>query len=163
MQRLQTFPADPCVGVDTAFGWQLAQALAEAAVVDGQHREPQVAQLLETEQMAGEVPAHTVQVEQRGSIGIGRRPPPGVDVLLVAEGRVRQLQFFDAAGQAAEPGRVARLDAKYQFAFLLREHRTADRQANGDHGNQQQAEPAGLAAEQEEMLQGQGLEIRNRR
>ena len=69
----------------------------------------------------------------------------------------------DDPWQAAEPGRGARFDTEHQLALFLFEHRTADRKTDGEQGNQQQAEPPGFAAEQEEMLQGQGLEIRNRR
>jgi len=86
-----------------------------------------------------------------------------MNVLLVTERGVGQLQLLDATRQAAEPGRGARFDTEHQLALFLFEHRTADRKTDGEQGNQQQAEPPGFAAEQEEILQGQGLEIRNRR
>ena len=56
-----------------------------------------------------------------------------------------------------------RLRLRALQSALLLEHRAADRQANGENGHQQQAEAPGSAAEQVEVLQGQGLEIRNRR
>ncbi len=117
-------------------------ALAKAAVVDGQHRVTQGVQLLDAKQLASEVPADPVQVEDRRGIGALCRPPPGVDVLPGLEAFRLEFEFLHRARQAAIPTSGAGLDAKHQLAFLVFEHRAAHRQADHQRGHAQQGKPA---------------------
>ena len=79
--RDQPVPGDVGVLVHRLLRRHVAIALAEAAIVDRQHRKAEVAQLLDAEQLAGQAPARAVQVQHRRRIGLLRRPPPGMDVL----------------------------------------------------------------------------------
>ncbi|MCY1536348.1 hypothetical protein D9M68_718040 [compost metagenome] len=142
LQFAEVRPGDLGILVDRSFRRQRAEALAEAAVVDGQHRKTHGVQLFDAEQLAGQVPARAVQVQQGGRIAPGGGPPPGMDSLLVSERRCAQYPLLDAAGQPVEPVGRARLDAEHQFTFLLLELRAADRQAQRQSQQQGQAEPA---------------------
>jgi hypothetical protein len=108
-------------------GREFAVTLAEAAVVDREHREPERAQLLHPAQVSGEVPAHPVQVVHNRRIRIGVGPPPRVDLLragLVVDG---DEQFLNGCRGAAVPSRVALDHAERQLALLFRERAAAGR------------------------------------
>ena len=117
----QILPGHPRVFIHGLFGRQVAVALAETAVVDGQHGKAEVMQLLDAKQLAGQVPARAMQVEHRRRRWIGSRPPPGIDVLGLFAGLDWQAGFDHAIGHAAVPAGRAGHDAKQQLALFLHE------------------------------------------
>ena len=80
-------PGGACILVGRFFRGQARRALAEAAVVDGQHREAQFLHAADARRRALDVPACAVQVEQHR--GVGRCSS-------------------DAQPQAVQPGRLRR-------------------------------------------------------
>jgi len=112
------------------------------AVANGQHHIAHGVQLFDAKQLAGKVPAHTVQVKDGRGIGASCRPPPGMQALVIGESARAQVQLLDTAGQAMKPTGLAWLDAKYQLAFLVLQDRAAGRQGEHQGGGAQPGEPA---------------------
>ncbi|MNP35309.1 hypothetical protein D3C76_1286370 [compost metagenome] len=99
-------------------------------------------QLLDTEQLASEVPAHAMQIQNGRRIGPFCRPPPGMDVLIALERRGAQFEFLNTAGQAAVPTGNTRFNAKDQLPFFMLKHRAAHRHADNHGGQRQPLQPA---------------------
>jgi len=140
LQARQVLPGDQGILIDAALGRQGATALAKAAVVHRQDGKAHGVQLFDAKQLAGQVPARAMQIEQGRGILARCRPPPGVQALIGTQFRRLQLHVLDAGGQAAEPVGCARLDAKHQFALGLFQLGAADRQQQqqaGQHGQAQ--------------------------
>lgn len=142
LQGLETFPGNARVLVHRGFRGQVALALAKAAIVDGQDRKAQGMQLLDAKQLAREVPAYSVQVEDSGRVFVGCRVPPAMNVLPCFETGGLEFKFLHRLGQAGVPAGGSRLDAKYQFALFVLQHGAADWQADNQHRHAQPDKPA---------------------
>src|SRR5215831_19054507 len=86
-------PRDRGVFVNRFLRGDVPVAFAEAAVIDREHGEAEVVQLLDAEELAGEVPARAMQIEERRRLLPGR-PPPRMDVLGHAVGDDWQVDFL---------------------------------------------------------------------
>ncbi|MNF95408.1 hypothetical protein D3C84_781590 [compost metagenome] len=142
LHRCEAFPGSSRVFIHTGFRRQIAFALTKPAVVDRQDGIAHGAQLFDAKRLAGEVPAHTVQIEDRRRITTSCRPPPGMQVLPILETGGLDVEFLNVLRQTAIPARRARFDTKQQLALGVLKHAATHRQADNQRGHAQQGQPA---------------------
>src|SRR5438552_3003796 len=140
----KTLPCDTRVFIDRIFGWQAALALAEPAIVDRQYRKPEVAQLLDTKELAGQVPARAVKIQNGRRVRRGRRPPPGVDVLRLASIRNGKSHLLDVGRHSGVPACISGDDAEGKLPLLLGKRSAAGSGQGGRYAqNREKTQPSG--------------------
>jgi hypothetical protein len=121
--------------VDGSFRGHVAVALAEASIIDRQHRKAEVAQLFQPEHLSGEAPARAVEIEHRRGVGIFGRPPPRMDALRVGAMVHRNIEFMDAVGQPCVPPRHLLDHAEGKPLLLVLQRRRAAGRQHSHDGN----------------------------
>jgi hypothetical protein len=100
--------------------------------------------------MAGQIPAHTVQIQDGRRVLAFGRPPPAVDIFPGLEAVWLEVELLHTAGQPTEPARCPRLDAKDQFPLFMLQHGAAHWQADDQCAHAQPGQPAAFQARKQE-------------
>ena len=123
------------VGINGFFGRQIAIALPEAAIVNREHGESELMQLLDAAKLARQVPPRAMQVQNRRRVGALGRPPPCIELRRIRGGADRQNHLAHAVRKAGKPSGFDARRTKCQLAFALFElHAAADQR--GQHAAQ---------------------------
>src|SRR2546428_3987515 len=121
LELREAVPGRTRVFVDRFLRRQIAIALAEAAIIDRQHRKAESMELFDAIGLTRKIPARAVQIEDGRRVLRRSGPPPGMDALRLAVRFDGEICLLDALRQAVEPARSARDDAEGQLPLFFRQ------------------------------------------